>query len=348
MRRCLWVIGMTGSLLAGGCAGQQSALDPAGAQAGQIDGLWWLFFWTTTAVYGLVLWFLAWSCLRARRFQKDLSEEGKMEGEPVVEPDAGTTRRMTRVVTVALAVTVAVLFVFLLSDLFTGRKLHALADDPDPLVIRVIGHQWWWEFEYQDPMPSKQMRTANELHLPVGRTVRLELDSSDVIHSFWIPNLHGKNDLIPGHPATTWLRADRPGSFRGQCAEFCGLQHAHMRFTVETESAAAFEAWLERQRQAAPEPATASQRRGRDVFLASSCVMCHTIQGTAAQATIGPALTHLAGRSTLGAGTLPNTRGYRAGWIVDPQKLKPGVRMPPNNLPAADLQALLDYLDTLK
>jgi cytochrome c oxidase subunit II len=176
----------------------------------------------------------------------------------------------------------------------------------------------------------------------------LTLRSVDVIHSFWVPNLQGKKDLIPGRVNTLYLQADRPGVFRGQCAEFCGLQHAHMALHVVAESEDDFAHWQEQQRRAAPEPATEEQRRGRDVFLSNSCVLCHAINGTSAGGVTGPNLTHVASRISLAAGTLPNTRGHLAGWIVDPQLRKPGNNMPPNLLRGNDLQSLLSYLETLR
>jgi cytochrome c oxidase subunit 2 len=214
--------------------------------------------------------------------------------------------------------------------------------------IRATGHQWWWEFRYDDPTPSNMFTTANEIHIPIGRPVEFELQSTDVIHSFWIPNLHGKRDMIPGHPTRTVLQADKAGTYWGQCAEFCGYEHAKMRFKVVAESDADFQKWLAAARQPAAEPTTDSQKKGRAIFLGRTCVMCHTIGGTIAGAMTGPELTHLASRSKIAAGTLPNTRGYLAGWIANPQQIKPGVRMPPNALPPDELQALLDYLESLK
>ena len=169
-----------------------------------------------------------------------------------------------------------------------------------------------------------------------------------MIHSFWVPNLHGKTDLIPGRQTLTWVKADRPGTYRGQCAEFCGHQHAHMAFTVVAEPPEQFKAWYEAQLKPAAQPSTPAQARGQQVFLSSPCIMCHRVQGTDAGGRVGPDLTHVASRSHLAAGTLANTRGHLAGWVLDPQKIKPGTRMPPNNLEPADLQALLDYLQSLK
>jgi cytochrome c oxidase subunit II len=250
-------------------------------------------------------------------------------------------------VSASTAVTVAVLLVILVASVLTGRGLASLAT-PDGLTIELTGHQWWWEAQYWDPVPAHRITTANELHVPVGRPVLIKTRSHDVIHSLWVPDLHGKRDLIPGHVGSLWIQADRPGTFYGQCAEFCGYQHAHMRLAIIAESPAGFEAWRERQWQPAADPGDEQARRGRDVFLQGPCVMCHTIRGTRAGSRVGPELTHLASRSTIAAGTLPNTPGHLAGWILDPQRIKPGSQMPPNSVSADDLQALLAYLGSLR
>jgi cytochrome c oxidase subunit 2 len=247
----------------------------------------------------------------------------------------------------AVAVTAIILFVLLVLSVSTGRGLSSFAT-PDALHIEVIGHQWWWEVHYADPVPSQRVITANEIHIPVGRPIVLQLTSHDVIHNFWAPNLHGKRDLIPGHITSIALQADKPGAYRGQCAEFCGYQHTYMAFLILAEPAEQFAAWLERQRGPAVQPTEALQQRGQEVFLAPSCVLCHTIQGTSAAGKVAPDLTHIASRHTIAAGTLPNTTGHLAAWIIDPQHIKPGNKMPPNHLDPDDLQALLAYLESLK
>jgi cytochrome c oxidase subunit II len=247
----------------------------------------------------------------------------------------------------SLGVTVLILFGILLFNLSTGRALAAFAD-PDAMTIRITGHQWWWEVEYRDPLANRRLSTANEIHIPVGRRVRLEVQSQDVIHSFWAPNLHGKLDLIPGYSSTTYFRADTAGTYHGRCAEFCGLQHAHMDFFVVAQEPAEFAQWFEAQLKPASTPGDTLAFRGREVFLTKQCAMCHGIRGTEADSRIGPDLTHIASRRTLAAGTIPNTRGHLAGWIMDPQRIKPGVKMPPNQMAAHELNALLAYLETLK
>jgi cytochrome c oxidase subunit 2 len=195
---------------------------------------------------------------------------------------------------------------------------------------------------------SSIFTTANEIHIPVGVPVTFSLRSSDVIHSFWVPNLSGKKDLIPGKIATIWLQADKAGVYRGQCAEYCGHQHAHMALWIIAESPEQFNAWLQTQIQSAASPTTASQQRGQQVFLTSTCVMCHAVNGTPAGSNIGPNLTHVASRNTIAAATLPNDREHLAQWVTDSQTVKPGNRMPPNSLAPDDLQALLDYVQSLK
>jgi cytochrome c oxidase subunit 2 len=189
--------------------------------------------------------------------------------------------------------------------------------------------------------------TANEIHIPVGRPVRFEVVAGDVIHSFWIPELAGKTDLIPGQRNVMWLEADHPGVYRGQCAEYCGMQHSKMAMSVVADPPAAFGAWLARQRLPAASPSDPDMVAGEAVFTTSACALCHTIRGTPARGRVGPDLTHLASRRMIAAGTLPNTRGYLAGWIANPQALKPGNVMPAVPLRPTELQVLITYLQSL-
>lgn len=341
LRSAVFASFVTAVLLTSGCAGSQSSLDPAGPQSRHIFGLAQLFFWVCVGVYTVVLAVLVGALLRGRFFARVADEE------PIAEPHPRSERRLLIAVGAATGVTVILLFVLLAGDVVTERSLQSL-DRSDSLTITVTGQQWWWKAQYEHHTPSQVVVTANEIHLPVGRPVHLKLQSTDVIHSFWVPNLHGKRDLIPGHPTSLWLKADRPGTYRGQCAEFCGLQHAHMRFVVVVEPVEEFEAWLESQRRPAAEPATSAQERGRDIFLSTTCIMCHTVRGTPAFGDVGPDLTHLASRKTIAAGSLPNTPGHLAGWIVDPQRVKFGVRMPQHSFSPEDLRALLAYLESLK
>ena len=201
---------------------------------------------------------------------------------------------------------------------------------------------------YATAMPTRGSAMPLLVKSHDGRPIKIELKSTDVIHSFWVPNLHGKKDAFPDHDSAIWLRADKEGTYDGQCAEFCGYQHAQMRLQVIAESEDKFQQWLQSARKNAPDPQTEAQKRGQQVFLGTTCVMCHTIQGTNAGARLGPNLTHVASRKRIAAGTLPNTKGHLAGWIVDPQKIKPGVRMPQNPLNPQDLNALLEYIESLK
>jgi cytochrome c oxidase subunit 2 len=253
---------------------------------------------------------------------------------------------VTRIVSFATAVTALTLFAFLVFDFSTGRALTSTVKPS--VAIEVTGHQWWWEVTYYHDIPNKRVTTANEIHIPVGSPVLIRLNSQDVIHSFWAPDLNGKRDLIPGKESSLWLQADTPGVYRGQCAEFCGYQHAKMAFVIVADRPADFQRWYAAQADTAKTPTDSLTSRGQEVFLTSPCVMCHAIHGTPAGATLGPDLTHIASRRYIGAGSLPNTRGNLAGWILDAQGIKPGARMPPNSLAPADLQALLAYLGTLK
>jgi cytochrome c oxidase subunit 2 len=308
----------------------QSALHPAGPGAESISNLWWLMFWTCTVVYVLVMGTLV-LAVRRRRTGRE----------------AASQRTLLRSVVGASAATFVILFGLLVASVVTGRAIGSIGS-AEGLVVEITGNQWWWDIEYHNPDPSLRVRTANELHLPIGRQVRIQMKSNDVIHSFWVPNLHGKMDLIPGRQTALWVQADRPGIYRGQCAEYCGLQHAHMAFSVIAESPDDFERWLTAQRRTAPPPASPEQQRGRDLVERGSCAMCHAVRGTAAGGRTAPDLTHIATRSTIAAGTAPNTRGYLAGWIADPQHLKPGAKMPATGLSAEELQAVLAYLETLE
>jgi len=307
----------------------QSALHPAGPQATSISHLWWLMFWTCSAVYVIVIAALLVAIGRRR-----------MD----TPPSEGALR--TSVVT-ATGITVVILFGLLFASVATGRAVASLGA-AEALVIDVTGNQWWWDVTYENPTPSLQVKTANELHIPVGRQIRIQLKSNDVIHSFWVPNLHGKMDLIPGRQNLLWLQADKPGVYRGQCAEYCGLQHANMALTVVAESPDDFERWIMAQRQPAPPPSTPEQQHGLQIVERGPCAMCHNVTGTAAGGRTAPDLTHVATRSTIAAGTAPNTPGYLAGWITDPQHMKPGAKMPSTGLSAEELQAVLAYLETLR
>lgn len=218
----------------------------------------------------------------------------------------------------------------------------------EPVRIRLTGHQYWWDVEYQPDVPGERLRTANELFVPVGRPVELSLRSNDVIHSFWLPSLAGKRDLIPGLERRIRFRVEVPGHYEGQCAEFCGYQHANMRLVLTALEPAAFDAWQARQRQPADPPGTAELEQGRQVFERSSCALCHAVRGSAAQATEGPDLTHFGSRRRIAASAARNEPAALATWISNPQRLKPGTRMPATALQPAELRALVAWLGSLQ
>jgi cytochrome c oxidase subunit II len=320
----------------------QNALQPAAREAGHIANLWWLFFWVLTTVFVAVA--VALFIALSKRSRHDA---GDAQLDIIADSPSQTNSRTTAVVTSCVIITVLILFTLLVIDFLAGNKIYA-KPDPNALAIRVRGHQWWWEVEYSNPTPSEIMTTANEIHVPVGRPVKLELESTDVIHSFWVPNMHGKKDLVPGHPATTWFMANREGEFRGQCAEYCGEQHAHMRMIFVAQKESDFEQWLAASKKSAPEPTTEVQRRGRELFISRQCVMCHALEGTDARAVLGPDLTHVASRSLIAAGEIPNTHDNMVRWIRNPQKIKPGTQMPPSDFSDDDLNALAAYMESLK
>jgi cytochrome c oxidase subunit 2 len=327
------------AIMLGPMNGFQSALDPVGPQASREARLWWFIFWICLVVFVLV-WAVLSHAIAKRRG----------DGQPA-PPNLHTEevdRKATKIVTAATAVTVLTLFAVLVASVVGAKNSTQSLVSPSPVSIQVVGHQWWWEIRYQDANASQTLITANEIHVPVGIPIVMNTASRDVIHSFWPPNISGKRDLIPGYTNAFWFQVDKPGTYRGQCAEYCGLEHAKMAFLVVAESPQEFAKWKQAQIQAAPDPNDPVKQRGRDVFLQNTCVMCHTIRGTIAGSRVGPDLTHVAGRMSLAAGTLPNSRGNLAAWIADSQHIKPGNRMPPNPLPADDLQSLLTYLESLQ
>ena len=320
----------------------QHLLDPAGPQARLTRDLWDVYLAVLAAVFVLVMIGLVLAIRRSRRRALAHADAPAT----VDHPDASRERRIGVFVGASVGATIIILFALLVSDFFTQRAMGGIAR-PDPLAITVTGHQWWWEVRYEDSLPSRTLIGANEIHIPTGRPVRLTLTSTDVIHSFWVPQLAGKKDLIPSMKSTLWLEADSAGTYPGQCAEFCGHQHAHMRFLVIAHTPRDWEAW--RQRQLLPAAnALDSTQPGRHVFLAASCPMCHAIAGTPARAAVGPNLSHAGSARMLGAGTMPNTGEHLAEWIVDPSHRKPGVLMPPNPLKPQELGALVAWLASLK
>jgi len=308
----------------------QSIIHPAGVEAARISHLWWVLLGICTVVWIAVAAATLVAIGRGRR-----------------SASIATDRQASRSVAIAALVSVIALIGILTASAVTGRALDSIRT-PGALHLVVTGNQWWWDVQYTNPNPSLNVQTANEIHIPVGRPVSVSLLSTDVIHSFWIPSLQGKIDTIPGRVNEVWLQADTPGLYRGQCAEYCGAQHAKMALVVVAEAPDAFERWLTANRAPATPPSTPEQERGKEVVERGPCAMCHNITGTLAGGRSAPDLTHIASRSTIAAGWLPNTTGNLAGWIADPQRIKPGCRMPATGLNSAELQAVLAYLETLK
>ena len=283
--------------------------------------------WISVAVLVVVGAMLVWAVVRGRGAQDaPLDKTHVRWGEPFI----------------AVAGVFLPFLILAGTYVFSLRAMNDLSEQGarSEMTIDVIGRDWWWEVRY----PNGAV-TANEIHIPVGKTVRVRLTTKDVIHSFWVPELQVKTDQLPGQTNYTWLTADRAGRFRGQCAEFCGLQHANMVFYVVAEPPDSFEEWVNAQARPA-DPAVGATAAGETAFLSSSCAGCHAIRGTDANASLGPDLTHLASRETI-AGVLANTRRNLIGFVRDPHQAKPGVTMPPTELTAAEIELLVDYLETL-
>ncbi|MDN3564190.1 cytochrome c oxidase subunit II [Paeniroseomonas aquatica] len=311
-----------------GCSGIQTPLDPWGAQAGHIATLTHVLFIGGTAIFLLTMGLLAAALLAPGRWRQAMGSRRFVIGGGIVFP----------------VVTLAALLVY---SLGISRAL-TLPGEAAPLKVEIIGRQYWWEVRY--PELGEGAVTANELHLPVGRDVELQLSSGDVIHSVWIPNLHGKMDMIPGRVNRQRLRVDRTGVLRGQCTEFCGIQHSFMAFWVVAHEPADFAAWVARQQAPVPPPATAAAAEGMRVFGEAGCGACHAVRGTAWQGRLAPDLSRIGGRLSLAAGALENHRANLAGWIAGAQDIKPGNAMPAygRSLEGAELLAVADWLETLR
>lgn len=318
----LTAIAMAAGLV--GCEGErtQSALHPASPAAASVARLWWILLAVCGGYFLLVMLLLFIAIFRSSR-------------QPAAPPRYGGR---VFIITGGVAVPAIILVSFLFFSLQTTR---ALQTPESALTIQVNGHQWWWGIEY----PDQDVITANEIHIPVGEPVALELTSADVIHSLWVPELQGKIDLLPWRTTSFWIEADRPGVFRGQCAEYCGLQHAHMALDVVALPPGEFAAWVAQRQTPIPE---ADPEEGHQVFLQAGCASCHTVRGTAASGKVGPDLTHIGSRRTIGAGLLRNNYGNLAGWVANPQAIKPGIEMPPTHLEPGELHLLVQYLTGLE
>ena len=314
-----------------------NALSPVGAAARILAALGWPvligFLVTTAVMWGLIAW-VAWR--RTGTFAEHAPHDAGGGYTWVVV--GGFV--IPGIVFAALFVaTVGVMRVFPMDHVAARAKP----------IIRITGHQWWWEVEYLSDDLQKRFTTANEIHIPVGRPIEIELLSADVIHSLWAPRLHGKVDLVPGLVNHIRIQADAPGMYLGGCAEFCGLQHAKMRFVVVAENKDAYDKWLEHQREPAPMPNDPAALHGKSLFMSGACPMCHTVRGTEAFATVGPNLTHFGSRATVAAGWLPNDLAAVHAWVVNAQAIKPGAQMPTLTMfSGSELHDLVAYLEALK
>jgi cytochrome c oxidase subunit 2 len=312
----------------GGCQWVQSALAPGGPHAESVAALSWMMFIAGGLIFLVVMVLTAFASLAAADRAAWLSRRGVIITGGIVFP----------------VLTLSALLVY---GLLLSRSLVTAGS---PLLrIEVVGEQFWWRVHYVDASGAPQLVTANEIRIPIGAPIEFVLKSRDVIHSFWVPSLAGKLDMIPGRTNSYRFAAERPGIYRGQCAEYCGAQHALMAFYVVAMARTEFDAWYARESAPAPDPTTAFLIRGRTLFLQNGCGACHAIRGTPAQGTIGPDLTHVGGRVSLAAGVFPNNVGTLAGWISSAQHLKPGNLMPSfGNLQGEQLRAIAAYLESLK
>jgi cytochrome c oxidase subunit 2 len=319
-----------------GCGGEQDTLNPHSHAATDIANLFWVM--TAVAFGGLALitglLVFAWVRRGRRGF-----------GADPADPHPG--ERPAWFVVVGMGVVFPLMVIaalFVVGNWAIINVTQAPAASSTAMTVDAIGHQWYWEFRY----PGTKAVTADELHIPVETRVNLVATTADVIHSFWVPALNRKVDTIPGQQNRILLYANQPGVYRGQCAEFCGLQHAHMGMLVFAQPKAQFRAWLRRQAAPAATPTTPAARRGEQVFLSGPCSSCHAIRGTTARGYVGPDLTHIASRTTLAGVTIPDSRSYLSRWIVDSQHFKPGNEMPDFHLTGSQLSSLVAYLESLK
>ena len=312
------------ALLLAGCARAPSAFAPRGAAASSIAVLWWVLLGLGTTIFVIVAAYLLIATMRQHPGGR-------------TRVLAGADERF--IAAWGIAIPAAVLLVVLGLTIRTGADTYRPPSEPG-VTVEITGHQFWWEVRY----PDSGVVTANEVHIPAGEPVRLLLEARDVIHSFWVPQLHGKMDMIPGRTNEFWLEADEAGTYRGICAEFCGIQHAQMHLLVIASPPEEFEGWLAAQ---AEPPARGAAVAGERVYV-DNCLSCHAVRGLGQPSQAGPDLTHLASRTTLAAGMQDNDRDTLREWIRDPHELKPGVRMPAFDLPDEDLESLLDYLEGLR
>jgi cytochrome c oxidase subunit 2 len=316
----------------GGCGGDQSALNPRSEPARNNATLWWWMLAVAGVVFAGAVALLVFSWLRRGR-----------EGVPIVGERTGFNLAMVVLFGIGIP-SVVLVALFVVANFVVMPSTEAPAASREGMTVEVIGAQWFWEVRY----PDSGAVTANEIHIPVRTRVTVVATTADVIHSFWVPQLNRKIDMIPGRRNRVSLYAERPGRYRGQCAEFCGLQHSHMAMAVIADPPDRFDAWLADQARPAARPVAGLAARGEQVFMAHQCASCHAIRGTAAAGRVGPDLTHVGRRATLAALTLPNTAGKLAAWIRDPQYFKPGNRMPAIGLERSEIDAVTAYLRGLR
>ena len=315
----------------------QSAFNPGGPAALTLSHLGWFVVITFLITTGVMWALIGWVGYRRRG---TLAEHAPI--------DAGGGIRWILIGGFGIpAAVLAVIFITTLSTLAAfPMERGEVAPNPQ---IRVTGHQWWFEVEYLMGGLDQRVRSATEVHIPVGQPIDVALETRDVIHSFWVPELHGKVDLIPGMTNHIRLEASRPGVYRGECAEYCGMQHAHMIVYVVAQQPADFQAWLQAQREPAAAPATDQARAGQQVFDQSACALCHTVHGTPALGSVGPDLTHVGSRMAIAGGSLQNNIANRNAWVIHAQSLKPGSQMPDmTQLTGPQLHQVAAYLESLK
>jgi cytochrome c oxidase subunit II len=317
----------------------QSTFGNAATEARQFNSLFVIFLIVCAIMYVAVIAFLIASIVRRRRAAvANTVEEGRHhQSDP---------RMRTGLIGWGIVVGGG-LVLLAIASFFADRSMASAAAN-EKLSVTVTGNQWWWDVQYNAADSSKMVRTANEIHLPVGVPVHIYLKSNDVIHSFWVPSLAGKQDLIPGRDTDITIVPRQVGIFRGQCAEFCGAEHAKMALVVQVDSYPDFIKWWQHQLQPAPTPTTPLAKAGFQFFTSRNCSACHAISGTSASATFGPDLTHLASRRTIAAGAMPMGEGNLYGWVADPQSIKPGAKMPTIGLEPDQLHAVVAYLETLR
>jgi cytochrome c oxidase subunit 2 len=343
------------SLALGACASSPSMLDPHAPQARTIARVWWFMLIVAAVVYVVVTGLVVMAILRRRRQDdEEAVETGTAralgmgpEQEAALSEDRrdplGSGRRHDRHFLLLGGIVVPTLILIVLG-VVTVVSTNSLQAKAAELHIDVVGEDWWWRIAY----PDDSVETANEIHVPVGQRVDIQLTSDNVIHSLWVPQLNGKADVIPGQVNHLQFTAETAGSYRGQCAEFCGIEHAEMAFVVVAQSPADFTAWLAANRAPATAPTSPDAVTGAQILTTGPCAGCHTVKGTSAVGTLGPDLTHVASRSSLAAGTVPNTPAGLTGWLTHTQDLKPGAKMPQLDLTADQVQALVAYLETLR